>query len=1077
MKRRFALAGVVALIATLTGVVSSDVEVASANPVPVQFGFVPLPADQFQAVMEASNSAADTTLDFTVGFTSAGAGAVVTYDEWEDGYEADLANPVQATTQVWGDGNASNGDSALLCSACAGDLVPQGAVITGRNNITTPRNPLQIRYDGRDQVASTRGFALTAAGFSTPLGSVLSGAVSAFDTTKYGTDYVVPVGEDTAAPMGTSPAFEYTAAVIMAAENSTTVQVDLDGNGTFDQSSNINKGQVVFVDGGLDEGAHIVSSKPVQVHLGTGDVGAAYESRWFTLFPTELLSSDYLNPVGSSDDNQRTIVYLHNPNASAITVTPTCTSCAGTIPIPGRSTVSFTTPLGEAVRFASVGGQVFNGIGAAGAQSGAAPGSGTDNSSVYDWGYTLVPTGLLATQAILSWAPGNSTDPPSAEGAAGDDDNPVWVTSLTATTLHVDYDGDPTTGAIASADCFGARHDSDIAVGALASTRITDASDNDMTGARIYTCDSTKIAGAWGEDPANAPMGSPGFDAGYTLIPSTTMIVDKSNVIFDDANSDGMAGPGDTLQYEVSILDAGSLAFTNVEATDILPPGTSFVSGSAEFDDGTVTPIADDTGIAHTTFPFDEGGLALPDVAAGDTVYIRYKLAIDHPFLAPGNTLTNTVDVTSNEATGTDTNVETLAVSDLSLTKSAVVSPVKPGDNGVFRLTLSNAGPDVAAGVAVTDLLPAGMTFVSANAAQGVYVDSSGLWTIGTLANGASTTLDITAKVNELSTTNYAQVSASGSVDPDSQPLENALDETHPPDQDDEAAASLTMLSTSVLGDTVWNDADADGVVDAGENGIEGVDLAVTGAGADGSFGTGDDTTATRTTDSLGNWSRTGLPGGNYRVTVDTSSLPSGVTEQTHDFDGVSSANVATVALDAAETRNDLDFGYRTPPPTWYDVTIKNELIGTLHKGNTPKYILTVINNGPADSASLLVTDVLPNGVTYVSATGDGWSCSNIGQTVSCVRAAGLVNGESSLIDLNVRVTGNVGSHAVNHAIVTGEGDVDLTNNEASVAAGVMARTGFEIVMWTIIGIGLSLVGLALLMAAAGIRRAWRASK
>ena len=53
------------------------------------------------------------------------------------------------------------------------------------------------------------------------------------------------------------------------------------------------------------------------------DVGAAYESRWFTLFPTNLLSSDYLNPVGSSTSNQDTVIYLHNPASTTLTAAGT----------------------------------------------------------------------------------------------------------------------------------------------------------------------------------------------------------------------------------------------------------------------------------------------------------------------------------------------------------------------------------------------------------------------------------------------------------------------------------------------------------------------------------------------------------------------------------------------------------------------------------------------------------------------------------------------------------------------------------------------------------------------------------
>ena len=50
-----------------------------------------------------------------------------------------------------------------------------------------------------------------------------------------------------------------------------------------------------------------------------------------------------------------------------------------------------------------------------GSQSGSY-GAGGDSSTTYDWGYTLVPTSLLTTQAVLGWAPGNSANPPSSAG-------------------------------------------------------------------------------------------------------------------------------------------------------------------------------------------------------------------------------------------------------------------------------------------------------------------------------------------------------------------------------------------------------------------------------------------------------------------------------------------------------------------------------------------------------------------------------------------------------------------------------------------------------------------------------------
>jgi uncharacterized repeat protein (TIGR01451 family) len=815
---------VTSIIATLLAVVAIAPTPASAGPAPVMTGYVPMPADQFWDVMQnvGGGTAIGTTVRFTVGITNAGAGAVMYYDHWEDGFEADIANPVQATTEVWGDGNAANGTAVNHCTTCGGDLLTPGDVLIMRNDIPTPGHaiggctanapvppaPLNTRcYDGRDKVAATRGFALTAGGFPVSNGSVIGGAVSAYDTSKYGTDYYAPVGEDTATPAGASPAFETSSLLIAAAQNNTTVNVDRDADGIDDVTQVLQEGEVMYVDGGtfaVNEGAHVTSDKPVQVHEGTGDIGPPnFESRWFTLFPTPLLSSDYLNPVGSrldntaapDEDNQRTITYLYNPTSVAINVTPTCTGtgCGVALVVPANGGISFASPLNQGVEFVSGAGETFIAVGGVGAQSGAAPGTNNDQSSKFDWGFSLVPTGLLTTQTVLGFAPGSSAIPP-----ANDDYNPVWVTTLTNTTVAVDFDGDPATGALGpvGGDCFGARHDVNIAVVGLASTQVTDPNDNDMSGARIYTCDGTKISGAWGEDPLFATAGAPGFDAGYALIPTTTMIVDKTANLFTDTNGDGKFSPGDTMTYDISIADAGSLAFTSVIANDGLPAGVSYVPGSTVFDDGVgpPSPIADDiVPPAATVFPLDEAGSSLPNIAAGATVHITFDATIDDPFLVTQAQIQNTVCVGAAEANGCDTLVTPLTEADLSLTKTQTGTPTLIGDNAIFHLVVSNAGPDTATAVEVTDLLPAGTTFVSSSASQGSYNSGTGLWTVGTLLNGGSATIDITATINVASVTNFAQVTAADAADPDSQPGEDPLGPGNPPNQDDEGTVTVNV--------------------------------------------------------------------------------------------------------------------------------------------------------------------------------------------------------------------------------------------------------------------------------------------
>jgi hypothetical protein len=54
---------------------------------------------------------------------------------------------------------------------------------------------------------------------------------------------------------------------------------------------------------------------------------------------------------------------------------------------------------------------------------------------------------------------------------------------------------------------------------------------------------------------------------------------------------------------------------------------------------------------------------------------------------------------------------------------------------------VSNRGQDTATDVVVADPLAGGLTLVSAAATQGSYDRTSGLWSVDTLANGASDVL------------------------------------------------------------------------------------------------------------------------------------------------------------------------------------------------------------------------------------------------------------------------------------------------------------------------------------------------
>jgi len=88
-------------------------------------------------------------------------------------------------------------------------------------------------------------------------------------------------------------------------------------------------------------------------------------------------------------------------------------------------------------------------------------------------------------------------------------------------------------------------------------------------------------------------------------------------------------------------------------------------------------------------------------------------------------------------------------------------------------------------------------------------------------------------------------------------------------------AVELSKFPAS-LGDKVFYDDNGDGIQDAGEAGVEGVTVTLTGAGEDGVFDTTDDITDTTTTDADGMYEFTNLTPGEYKVTFDESTLPEG---------------------------------------------------------------------------------------------------------------------------------------------------------------------------------------------------------
>ncbi len=137
----------------------------------------------------------------------------------------------------------------------------------------------------------------------------------------------------------------------------------------------------------------------------------------------------------------------------------------------------------------------------------------------------------------------------------------------------------------------------------------------------------------------------------------------------------------------------------------------------------------------------------------------RFTINVNNPGTTVDLTLRFDTDQTINDESAGFDNFLVTAITptsptdaDLVTVKSLASASATPseGDIVAFDIEVSNNGGAEATGVSLTDLIPAGLTATGANGTvnAGSYDASTGLWTLGTLANGASATLTIEGTVD-----------------------------------------------------------------------------------------------------------------------------------------------------------------------------------------------------------------------------------------------------------------------------------------------------------------------------------------
>jgi uncharacterized repeat protein (TIGR01451 family) len=355
---------------------------------------------------------------------------------------------------------------------------------------------------------------------------------------------------------------------------------------------------------------------------------------------------------------------------------------------------------------------------------------------------------------------------------------------------------------------------------------------------------------------------------------------------------------------------------------------------------------------------------------------------------------------------------------DLSITKSDAPDPVRVNQDLTYTLTVRNNGPDPVTAVQVSDTLPAGVTHVSTTTTRGT---CSGTTTVscnlGTMPNGATDTITIVVRPTAPGTlSNTATVSspshdvnlgnntstASTTVNP---AADLALTKTDAPDP---VLAGNELTYTLTVTNNGPNDAAGVTITDPLPAGVNFV-LASAGCAYD--SGT---RTVTCTIGALLN----GANAVRTIVVTPTAANPSltntaTASATTADPDtGNNSATATTVvnpAADLALTKTD------TPDPVL--------------AGNELTYTLTVTNNGPSDAAGVTITDTLPAGVGFVSAS-LGCTHDSGTRTVTCPVGA-LANGASATRTIVVRPS-TPGSLSNTASVSSTTADPNSTNNSAT---------------------------------------------
>ena len=401
---------------------------------------------------------------------------------------------------------------------------------------------------------------------------------------------------------------------------------------------------------------------------------------------------------------------------------------------------------------------------------------------------------------------------------------------------------------------------------------------------------------------------------------------------------------GSNIVFTISLTNFGPFAAEQVAISDLLPGGLSYSNATATLGSYNAT-----NGI-WTVGTLTNGGTASLIITS------RVDLA------SGGFVLTNTAFVSFTDRPDTNllNNTASVVVAvqsvDLGVGKSVSTNLIGVTNLITYRVSITNYGVDVASGVTLTDVLPAGLTYSNHSASAGTYSTNTGIWTIGTLNVGATASLTFTARVDAASAgliiTNTATANTLGQGDT------NAAN--------DSASAVITVLGADLgVTKTVDNPGPYPGsnvvytivLTNGGPTVANGVSVTerltngltyVTHAASSGVY---DNVSGVWTVGTMAAGSSASLL---ITATVGTNSINTLITNITRittsdASDGNTANNTATAVVAVSSLR----------------ISKISSEAGSVYPGSNVTYTIIVTNAGSLVHTNVTVTDPLPTGTTY----------------------------------------------------------------------------------------------------------------